>query len=120
MSVRQGTRRTGTIFTVDHTLSHVMSVFPEEGDPGTTFSFALAGYAPYETLRPRLYRIIGDCNSFVAAMPPITLDQSGEGVYRVPTRRDDPPGKYNFVVNGTRSIDGIFTIAGDGVSSRST
>jgi hypothetical protein len=93
--------------------------------PGGVFNFALSGVAPEQLVELYLYRGTEGHEfpldfSYLATLPPVTVDVRGEALFTLPTQPDDPPGFYlietrpksNFVSDTTAPPDRYF---GDGV-----
>jgi hypothetical protein len=80
---------------------HIM-VLPNMGPPGTTFRFALAGFAPDKMVPLHLYRQDTSCTDaiaycYVTSLPPANMDSRGEAIYMLRTQPDDPQGSYRVI-----------------------
>ncbi len=71
---------------------------PASGPPGSTFSVALAGFDPGESVPLYLYKCTGagaiQTCTFVRDLPQAQMDENGQGLFSIETLADDPPGGY--------------------------
>jgi len=71
---------------------------PSSGPPGTTFSVALAGFDPGESVPLYLYSCRGagaiQTCTFLRGLPQAQMDENGQGLFSIPTLPDDPVGGY--------------------------
>jgi hypothetical protein len=71
---------------------------PASGLPGTTFSVALAGFDPGQSVSVFLYECESSgvpvtCN-FDRELGSVQMDETGQGLFSLPTSSGDPPGRY--------------------------
>jgi hypothetical protein len=71
---------------------------PSSGPPGTTFSLALAGFEPGESVPLYLYSCTGagaiQTCTFLRDLPQAQMDENGQGLFSIETLADDPAGGY--------------------------
>ena len=86
---------------------------PSSGPPGTTFSLALAGFDPGESVPLFLYKCMGagaiQTCTFLRDLPQVQMDENGQGLFSVPTLPDDPAGGYAVGFGTTAAATFVLT-----------
>lgn len=100
----QGSVRGAGSFTITRaTTPRVLVAPPNEGPAGTTFRVGMAGFTPNSETLFYLYRgIRGDRYEYLSSVV-VRINATGEAIYPVTTRRDDPIGTYCFVFRGPKA-----------------
>jgi len=101
ITVTQGQRRVkGTFRLVRATHTHLV-VYPQSGARGATFKIGLAGYQNDEDhiVPLHMYRYFPDTITakYFIALPPARIDENGEAIVSLATKRNYPAGKYLVV-----------------------
>jgi hypothetical protein len=86
---------------------------PFSGPAGSTFSVALAGFDPQESVPLYLYSCQGagaiQTCTFVRDLPLVQMDENGQGLFSVPTSPEDPPGGYAVGFGTTAAATFVLT-----------
>ena len=100
----QGTLQgTGTFTVAAASTPRTVGIAPTEGPPGTTFRFALAGFAARSDIDLYLYRSEGNGVYGYLTTVTATVDGNGQTILNFATSADDPKGSYCFVRRGPKA-----------------
>lgn len=91
---QQDGRRAEARFSVVPPTGHNILVMPESASPGTTFSVAIAGYAPNTSVSLSLYKKAPWEADYITTLGEAITDDRGEAIIQVRTLESDPEGEY--------------------------
>ena len=113
ISATQGSKQAGVSVIVTLPRAPVVDTqSPASAPAGSTFSFGVATPGPNQAvdLDVYVYPTGQQYGNYLTTLIPARTGGSGQVVYRLPTRGDDPAGKYSVNVRGDGGVGAPFTV----------